>query len=109
VASPKEVIERHIRAVASADPVSMAADYADDATLSRPGQTLRGHKELLAYFETVPSRLGGRRVEQRVVRVEGGTVRVRWQIAGGPRGTDTYQVVQGRIVSQEVKLEGSDF
>ena len=107
--SPREVVEHHLRAVARGNPSEIADDYAEDTVLDRPGQTLRGRATLEAYFECVPGRLAGRRLEQHIESVDGATVRVRWRIADGPSGSDLYVVEDGRILRQEVTLDADDF
>ena len=110
------VVERHLRGVRALDPVAMAADYAHDAVLVRPGLTSTGRTEIAEYFDTVPDRLAGRPVEVGAVTERAdGRVTVDWTIGGstgaspGATGVDTYEVADGRIRRQVVTLTTSDF
>ena len=120
-----DVVTRHLAAVGSGAPVRMAADYALDAVLERGADVCRGWSEIADYFDTVPARLAGRRVEIDSVQVDsvqvvdtGGDasdrdrVTVRWSLGGdGPSvsGTDHYVTALGRIVHQRVVLDNADF
>lgn len=107
------VVERHLAAVASGDPDSMAVDYADDAVLVRGGEVHRGRDAITMYFRTVPGRLGGGHVEFDGTTICGDTVVFWWRIVGGPSdgvsGHDTCTVRDDRIVSQQVHLDTDDF
>ena len=110
--SPAQVVQDHLDAVRKGDPQAMAADYAADATLERPGAWWTGRDAVAAYFLTVPARLAGGRVE--FTGFDQSTLSVRWQIVGGPghgtRGTDRYEVRDGQIARQTVHLDGdADF
>jgi hypothetical protein len=89
----------------------MVADYADPAVLVRGDDVYRGREEIRDYFDTVPSRLGGRSVEfEEPEERSPGVVEVRWRIAGTPiSGLDRYHLRDGRIVEQIVLLDAGDF
>lgn len=110
---PRTVIAHHLDAVRTGDPDAMAADYAPDAVLVRPDGTHRGHAAILAYFRTVPDRLGGGQVAFGEATVAGVIASIPWRIDGGPAdgtsGTDTCQVHDGRITLQQVDLTSHDF
>jgi ketosteroid isomerase-like protein len=110
---PREVVQRHLDAVASLDPVAMAADYALDAVLERAGSRYIGHTAIADYFDTVPARVGTSSVTLGDVEVSGNAVTVEWQIgdkhAVRGSGRDDYVVEHGRIVHQTVTLVGPDF
>ena len=114
---PADVVDHHLRAVRSGDVVSMAADYSLDAVLVRGEDRHVGWQAIADYFEGVPGRLGGRRVEfDRVSTTPTGDVQTRWRISGDSPGTadaatgiDTFTVTNGRIVHQTVALLGHDF
>ena len=108
------VVERHLTAVRSGDPVAMAADYTLDAILERPDGVRKGWREIADYFDSVPSRLAGGSVEfDPPRRRPDGRVEVEWTIRGAERlpigGHDEYQVVAGRIRHQVVTLTDDDF
>lgn len=108
-----DVVQRHLVAVGSGDPVRMAADYSLDAVLERGSDVHHGWMAIADYFDTVPVRLAGRRVEFGAVDAVGDDrVTVRWTIVGDgidASGTDHYVVDAGRIVHQRVVLDGADF
>ena len=56
----REVVERHLAAVARRDPVAMAADYALGAELIRGADRHQGWRAIAGYFASVPDRLAGR-------------------------------------------------
>ena len=96
----------------SGNPEAMAADYAADAVLERPDGIHRGRGEILAYFRTVPERLGPARVEFDDLMMSQDTAVFRWHLEGAESavsGTDTCTVVAGAIVRQVVTLDVEDF
>jgi hypothetical protein len=108
------VVARHLAAVRSGSPEAMASDYADNATLERPGAVYQGRDAIVAYFVDVPRRLAGRRVSFDPPRLDGDSILVAWRLTGGTddtpvRGHDRYWVHEGLIVHQRVELEVSDF
>lgn len=111
--APREVVQRHLDAVASLDPVAMAADYALDAVLERAGNRCIGHAAIGEYFDTVPARVGTASVTFGDVDASGNAVTVEWHIdnneAVRASGRDHYVVEHGRIVHQTVTLVGPDF
>jgi ketosteroid isomerase-like protein len=113
VSDGREAVLRHLTAVESGDVVAMAADYAVDAQLVRPDRTFHGTEEIAEYFRSVPGRLGGGTVVFEGAREVDGSIVVAWRITGGPgdgrSGHDTYSVVDGRIVHQQVSLDDGDF
>ena len=60
--SPDAVVQRHRAAVERLDPVTMAADYALNAVLERPGACFESYYAIADYFDSVPSRLAGRKL-----------------------------------------------
>lgn len=101
----REVVARHLEAVASRDVVAMAADYALDAVLVRGAERYEGWAAIADYFDTVPDRLGAN--ELHLDHVD--DIEVRWQIPGIASGRDTYEVRNGRITHQVVALDQRDF
>lgn len=101
----REVVARHLEGVARRDPVSMAADYALDAVLVRAGERYEGYAAIADYFDTVPARLGAHGLRLDHV----GDAEVRWTIPGVASGRDTYEVRDGRITTQVVELDETDF
>jgi limonene-1,2-epoxide hydrolase len=104
-----EVVARHLAAVSRGDVVAMAADYALDAALVRADTSYRGWRQIADYFDGVPGRLAGRRLELGAPTVAGAEVVVRWSIEGAASGTDRYVVSAGRIAHQTVDFDGGDF
>lgn len=104
-----EVVARHLAAVSRGDVVAMAADYALDAALVRAGTTYRGWRQIADYFDGVPGRLAGRRLELGTPGLTSDEVVLRWSIEGVASGIDRYVVSEGRIVHQTVELDGADF
>ncbi len=93
-------------------PAAMAADYAVDAVLVRPGETYRGRAAIERYFASVPDRLGDARVCFDELVVDGETATFSWHLEGGPlavSGTDTCTIAGGEIVRQVVRLDDADF
>lgn len=113
--SAEQVAADHLDAVVGGDPVAMAADYAADAVLERPGERFEGHAAIEAYFRTVPERLGGAKVVFDGLVVDGDVATFRWHLedlAGDAEpvsGTDTCIVEDGRIIHQRVRLDADDF
>ena len=112
--NPRQVVEDHLAAVLTGDPVAMASDYADDAVLVRHDASYEGAAVIAEYFTSVPQRLGGGEVRFGERRHESdGRVSVCWRIAGGPgdgtSGRDTFTVAGGFIVHQTVALDDADF
>ena len=107
--TPVEVVRSHLAAVRALDAPAMAADYAPDALLERPDRCWQGRAEIAAYFATVPARLAGGRVE--FTGFDEDRLEVRWRLVGGPGdglcGRDRYEVRAGRIVRQQVHLDGA--
>lgn len=107
--TPVEVVRSHLAAVRALDAPAMAADYAPDALLERPDRCWQGRAEIAAYFATVPARLAGGRVE--FTGFDEDRLEVRWRLVGGPGdglcGRDRYEVRAGRIVRQQVVLDGA--
>lgn len=113
--SAEQVAADHLDAVVGGDPVAMAADYATDAVLERPGERFEGHAAIEAYFRTVPERLAGAAVVFDGLVVDGDVATFRWHLEGLPEGvdpvagTDTCIVEDGRIIHQRVRLDADDF
>lgn len=106
------VARDHIAAVRSGDPVLMAADYAPEAVLERPGEVYRGRAEIEAYFQTVPSRLGEASVVFDDLSVDGDIATFWWHLEGAEvaaSGSDVCTVEAGAIVHQIVRLGADDF
>ena len=112
--SPAAVVERHRVAVERLDPVAMAADYALDAVLDRPGARYEGWYAIADYFDSVPSRLAGRQLTFGSMEAIGSDrVKLSWRITTGVEATvsghDTFQIVAGRIAHQVTTLSEGDF
>ena len=113
-AEPVLTVTRHLACVARRDPAAMAADYADDAVLSRGADEYRGRDAIERYFSAVPGRLAGRDLRFEPPVVDGSAIVVRWVIGddaagSGATGTDRYIIDGNRIVGQTVELDGDDF
>jgi limonene-1,2-epoxide hydrolase len=112
--SPATVVQRHGAAVERLDPVAMAADYALDAVLERPGASYEGWYAIADYFDSVPSRLaGGELTFGSMAAMGSDKVRLSWRITKGKdvvvSGADTFQIVAGRITHQVTTLSEGDF
>ena len=112
--SAAQVVEDHLAAVLTGDPVAMAADYGTDAVLVRHDSSYVGAAVIAEYFTSVPTRLAGSEVVFGERSDHGdGRVSVRWRLAGGTAdgtsGRDTFTVVDGFIVHQTVALDDADF
>lgn len=108
------IAQRHCDAVRRADPVGMAADYALDATLERPGEVHRGWPAIAGYFDDAVSRLGDRTVRfGRVAELDRSRANFEWSVVQRgevlARGRDEIQAVDGFITHQVVHLHESDF
>ena len=112
--SPAAVVQRHRAAVERLDPVAMAADYALNAALERPGAHYESWYAIADYFDSVPSRLAGRELTFGSMEAIGSDrVRLSWRISKGidaaVSGQDTFQIVEGRIAHQVTTLSEGDF
>ena len=111
--SVEAVVRAHMDAGERGDPSAMAADYADDAVLTRPGMCLVGLAAIQSYFEGIPARLGGGTVRFLSFDIHDHHISFRWIIEGGPgdrtSGIDEVTVQDGKIVAQMVRLDGGDF
>lgn len=112
--SPAAVARRHRAAVERLDPVAMAADYALNAVLERPGAHYESWYAIADYFDSVPSRLAGRELTFGSMEAIGSDrVRLSWRISKGidaaVSGEDTFQIVAGRIAHQVTTLSEGDF
>lgn len=108
------VLRAHMDAVRSGDPDAMAADYADEAIIERPGQLIEGRPAIATYFRGVPARLAGGHVHFESVDVHGpDRVTFHWRIEGGPAdgtsGSDLVFLGDGLITFQRVHLNALDF
>ena len=116
-ADPMAVVQAHIAAVRAADPELMAADYSDEARITRgtdvvvprhyfPQAVLRlGSSKLVVKSLTPGQPPAGDASATRIVmqwELHGGT-------ADGTRGTDTFTVRGDRIVDQQVVLHTADY
>lgn len=103
------VVARHLAAVRTGNVAAMAADYGFDAVLTRPTGTHMGWYAIADYFDTVAGRLDGRSVEfHETITTAPSTVAVRWSI-GELDGTDIFEVADGSIIRQTVRLDAGDF
>lgn len=112
--SPDAVVQRHRAAVERLDPVTMAADYALNAVLERPGACFESYYAIADYFDSVPSRLAGRKLTFGPMESIGSDrVKLSWRITEGVEaavsGHDTFQIVAGRIAHQVTTLSEGDF
>jgi hypothetical protein len=116
-ADPLGVVQTHIAAVHTGDPVLMAADYSDQARITRGAKV-----EIPAqYFPRAVQRLGASRLlvhalqrcEAASVQAGSTTVVMQWELQGGAghgtRGTDTFTIRGDRIVDQQVILHTPDY
>ena len=112
--SPVAVVQRHVAAVSRRDPIAMAADYALNAVLERPGACYEDWYTIIDYFDSFPSRLAGRELTFGAMAALGSDrVSLPWQIKQGvdavASGHDTFQIVEGRIAHQITVLGEGDF
>ena len=112
------VVQAHIAAVHTGDPVLMAADYSDQARITRGAVV-----EIPAqYFPRAVQRLGTSRLlvhslqRSTPARLQAGcgaVVVMQWELRGGrghgTRGTDTLTIDGDRIVDQQVVLHTPDY
>ncbi len=118
-ADPLAVVQAHVAAVRTGDPVLMAADYSPDARIARTGSL---HVPL-DFFRRAVARLNTSELVVSTLErgastgTPGGTARatitMQWQLRGGAadgtRGTDTFSVQGDRIVAQQVVLHTADY
>ena len=102
--SPDAVVQRHRAAVERLDPVTMAADYALNAVLERPGACFESYYAIADYFDSVPSRLAGRKLTFGPMEAIGSDrVKLSWRITEGvePR----YQAtIPFRLLRAELRI-----
>lgn len=114
-ADPMAVVQAHIAAVRCGDAVLMAADYTDDARITRGSDVVVPRD----YFPLALQRLGFSTLVVHHLEVLGsataGATRIamQWELRGdkadGTRGTDTFTVIGDRITDQQVVLHTDDY
>jgi ketosteroid isomerase-like protein len=100
------VLERHLRALGAGDPDALLADYAPDAVLCLPDQTVKGIEALRAFFAQIGPLFPVGQTQFEVLRqeVHGDRGYVAWR-ASSPAldpsgGADTFVIRNGKIVFQ---------
>jgi ketosteroid isomerase-like protein len=108
--TPEQIVAHHMVAAASGDVDALVADYADTAVVFTPGGETRGkaalHKMFAGIFGGPPGSRAPLDVRQKNFTKEIGYI-VWVQNEGKPeelRGSDTFLVRKGKIVTQTVML-----
>jgi hypothetical protein len=108
--TPEQIVAHHMAAAASGDVDGVVADYAATAVVFTPGGETRGTAALRKMFAGIfggpPGSRAPLEVQQKFFTKEIGYI-VWVQNAGKPeelRGSDTFLVRKGKIVTQTVML-----
>lgn len=102
--TPEQIIQRHVDAGNRSDPAAMAADYAEDAVMVQPGQSVQGRAAIQAAFTRLFGP-GAPKLTITPVKVwsEGDVGYISWTANGGAiKGTDDFLVRGGKILVQAV-------
>ena len=108
--TPEQIVAHHMSAAAKGDVDGVIADYADTAVVFTPGGETRGKAALRKMFAGIfggpPGSRAPLEVQQKFFTKDIGYI-VWVQNAGKPeelRGSDTFLVRKGKIVTQTVML-----
>ncbi len=102
----KQTIEEHISLMQAGKMDEALCDYAEDAVVIMPGQTIRGREEIGNGLLGFMSLLGGAIPQVKTLTATDSIVMITFSAVGTPctipDGSDTYIVEKGRIVAQTV-------
>ena len=104
--SEEDVVKRHIATFESGDVAEVLADYAPDAVIQTPTETVRGHDALHAWFSGVMALLPPGTSHIDSISAEGEVVLVTWHAQSDefaiPLGVDTHIVRDAKIQTTTV-------
>jgi hypothetical protein len=102
----KETIEQHLALMQAGRMEEAICDYAENAVVIMPGQTISGRKAIGEGLLNMGSLLGGETPEVHSLTAAGSVVMITFSADGTPctipDGSDTYIVEHGQIVAQTV-------
>jgi ketosteroid isomerase-like protein len=102
----QQTIEQHLALMQSGKMEEAFCDYAEDAVVIMPGQTIRGRDEISKGLLAVTGLLGSALPNVHSVTATGSVVMITFSADGFPctipDGSDTYIVEHGQIVAQTV-------
>lgn len=108
--TPREVFDHHLRAINEGNVDEIAADYAENAFLIIPPDTiLRGREAIKGLFQqALTEALPGGQFSAKMIIVEGEILYLEWT-AASPKatvsdGTDTFVIRNGEIQAQTAKF-----
>lgn len=102
----QQTIEQHLALMQAGKMEEAICDYAEDAVVIMPGQTIRGRDEVGQGLLGMTSVLGGVLPQVHTLTAAGSVVMITFSADGTPctipDGSDTYIVEHGQIVAQTV-------
>jgi hypothetical protein len=108
--TPEQIIHRHIEAGNKGDAAAMAADYAENAVMLQPGQSIQGRTAIQAAFTRIFGPGAPQKLTITPIKIwsEGDVGYVSWEANGGAiKGTDDFLVRGGKILVQGVYIGGA--
>jgi ketosteroid isomerase-like protein len=109
VTTSHEIFQKHWDSVQSGDMDAIVRDYAENAVLIRPNQTLAGHEGCRKFFHDLFEELEGFSAQQHSVTVGEATVLLEWRASHADGrtaiGADTFIIENGKIQIQTVAFE----
>jgi hypothetical protein len=99
-----DVLTHHSESMAAGDGAAILSDYADDAILLTPNGAFKGIDQIKAFFDGFMTNLPPdfiKNIELDATEVEGEYAYIVWHSGDvSPLGTDTFRIVDGKIVMQ---------
>jgi ketosteroid isomerase-like protein len=106
IVTTKEVVDHHLRCFGEGDLTGLLSDYAPDIVLFMPDGPLRGTDAIRPFFQALFAEFGkpGASFSLKQQSVEGNYAYILWTAETAENvyevGTDTFIVLDGRIVAQ---------
>jgi ketosteroid isomerase-like protein len=102
----QQIIEQHLALMQAGNMEAAICDYAEDAVVILPGQTIRGREAIGQGLLGMVGVLGGALPQVHTLTAAGSVVMITFSADGTPctvpDGSDTYIVEHGQIVAQTV-------
>jgi len=104
LSTTSDVLTHHIESMGADDGEAILSDYAADATLPTPNGVFNGTDEIKAFFDGFMTQLPPDFISDMVLdvnEVDGEYAYITWYSGDvAPLGTDTFHIVDGKIVMQ---------
>ncbi len=105
-ATPQEIFERHVTALAAGDLDTLVADYADDALVLTPAGEYRGRAPIRELFAGFSQALPHASLEAQVTAFADNVLLLHWTadstVNTVPDGVDTFVFNAGAIQTQTI-------